>query len=133
MPRGVPRTTLDNLKSQGARILDALQREISTRERELAELKAEADRWQSVLNTTQYANTDNVPAKKGRRRRRRIDWNATLEALPATFSAKTIEEVTGKPREQVYAAVSRWSKANKVKRGRDGYQKVGASLTATTV
>ena len=128
MPRGIRRTALENLRNQGAKMLDSLQREISTKEKELAGLKAEADRWKRALTSKSASSPAKAPAKKvQRRRRKRINWNVALEGLPATFTANMVEEATGKPREQVYAAVSRWGKAKLIKRGKDGYQKVAAA------
>ena len=47
-----------------------------------------------------------------------------MTKLPPTFTAKHVAQKTGKPMEQVYAGVSRWVKDKKVRRGKDGYQKV---------
>ena len=126
MPRGVRKSTLDTLKQQGIRILAALQREIATKEKELSSLKAEADRWRTAIGASRRPSS-NTAVKKGRRGKgKRVDWNATYAALPATFSAKMVAELTDKPMEQIYAAVSRWSKEKKVKKGKDGYQKIKA-------
>jgi len=62
------------------------------------------------------------------RKRPRLDWDAVLARLPATFDAKEVKQRTGKPMEQVYAGVSRWVKDNKVrKHPQGGYQKVAFS------
>ena len=125
MPRGVKKSTLDTLKQQGVKILASLQREIDAKEKVLAGLKAESDRWRSALGAS--GRGSGVPAKKRRRAKgKRVDWSATLLSLPATFSAKMVAETTGKPMEQVYAAVSRWGKEKKVKSGKDGYRKISA-------
>ena len=129
MPRGIPKTALDNLRDQGAKMLDSLQREINAKEKELAGLKAEADRWRRALGSGPSKSPAKAPAKKGKqRRRKRISWNVALDALPATFTAEMVQAATGKPREQVYAAVSRWNKAKLIKRDKDGYQKVNSAL-----
>ena len=131
MPRGVKKSTLDTLKQQGVKILASLQREIDAKEKDLSGLKAEADRWRSVLGASGRADGSGAPAKKVRRAKgKRVDWNATYLSLPAVFSAKMVAEMTGKPMEQVYAAVSRWGKEKKVKRGKDGYQKASAGSAA---
>ncbi len=131
MPRGVKKSALDTLKQQGVKIFASLQREIEAKEKDLAGLKAEADRWRSALGASARADGSRTPAKKGRRAKgKRVDWNATFLSLPATFSAKMVAEKTGKPMEQVYAAVSRWGKEKKVKRGKDGYQKASAGSAA---
>ena len=49
MPRGVKRSSLDTLKQQGVKIFASLQREIDAKEKDLAGLKAEAERWRSAL------------------------------------------------------------------------------------
>ena len=131
MPRGVKKSSLDTLKQQGVKIFASLQREIDAKEKDLAGLKAEADRWRSALGASGGAGGSGAPAKRGRRAKgKRVDWNATYLALPAIFSAKMVAETTGKPMEQVYAAVSRWGKEKKVKRGKDGYQKISAGSAA---
>ena len=131
MPRGVKKSTLDTLKQQGVKILASLQREIDAKEKDLAGLKAEADRWRGALGASARADRGGTPAKKVRRvKGKRVDWNATFSSLPAVFSAKMVAEMTGKPMEQVYAAVSRWGKEKKVKRGKDGYQKASAGGAA---
>ena len=127
MPRGVKKSTLDTLKQQGVKILASLQREIDAKEKVLAGLKAESDRWRSALGASGRGSGSGVPAKKRRRAKgKRVDWSATFLSLPATFSAKMVAETTGKPMEQVYAAVSRWGKEKKVKSGKDGYRKISA-------
>lgn len=62
---------------------------------------------------------------RAKRKRRRLDWNAVLASLPASFNAKEVQRQTGKPIEQVYAGLSRWVKDKKAKRNSTGsYQKV---------
>jgi len=79
MPRGVKKSTLDTLKQQGVKILASLQHEIDAKEKSLAGLKAEADRWRSALGASGRAGGGGVPAKKRRRAKgKRVDWNATF-------------------------------------------------------
>jgi hypothetical protein len=47
--------------------------------------------------------------------------------LPSRFTSKDIAQKSGKPMRQVYAYVSRWMKGKKVRRMKDGYQKVAAA------
>jgi hypothetical protein len=44
--------------------------------------------------------------------------------LPARFTVKEVAQQSGKPLAQVYTHLSGWMKAKKLKRGKDGYQKV---------
>jgi len=57
-------------------------------------------------------------------RRHRLDWAAILKGLPPRFTTKDLAQKSGKPLAQVYACVSRWTKEKKVRRGKDGYEKV---------
>jgi len=120
---------LANLKRQGVKVLTALQQEISKREKELGELKATATRWgEMVGRRAGVIGAAPAPARAGKRRRRRIDWNAVLTDLPTAFNAKDVQRQTGKPIEQVYAGLSRWVKDKKVKRTANGsYQKATAA------
>jgi hypothetical protein len=123
--RAVRLSSLTNLQRQATAVLAAVTKEIQQREHELAALKAEAARWQSVLHEPTRGNGPIAPAP-GRRsgKRRRLDWTAILKELPARFTTKDIAQKTGKPIAQAYTYVSRWMKDQKVKRVKDGYQKV---------
>ena len=67
-----------------------------------------------------------VPAlrKRSRPKRRRLDWSTVFKALPARFTSKDLAQKSGKPLAQIYALVSRWMKDKKVRKVKDGYQKV---------
>ena len=131
MPRtsGV-QSVLTIIKQQTAKALASLQQEITRREKDLAELKAAEARWKGVVGEQpRAANMAASPSVRGTRKRPRLDWDAVLTRLPATFNAKDVKQRTGKPMEQVYAGVSRWVKDNKVRKNPEGgYQKmVGTS------
>jgi len=123
---------LINLKRQGGKVLTALQKEIVAREKELSELKATATRWRAIVGGQARMLGAAAPAPaRGKRRRRRLDWNAVLAKLPASFNAKDVQRQTGKPIEQVYAGLSRWVKDKKAKRNSSGsYQKVTSAAAA---
>jgi hypothetical protein len=126
MPQGLTRLPLlTRLQRQTTVALVAVTNEIQQREQELATLKAEAARWQSLLRTPAGGNGPSAPARRRRSaKRRRLDWTAILKGLPPRFTTKDIAQKTGKPLAQVYASVSRWVKEKKVRRGKDGYEKV---------
>ena len=119
---------LANLKRQGAKVLTALQQEITKREKTLTELKATAARWkEAVGGQTRMMGAAAPSQPRGGRKRRRIDWSDALAGLPASFNAKDVQRETGKPMEQVYAGVSRWAKDKKIKKNPNGtYQKTSA-------
>lgn len=119
---------LANLKRQGAKVLTALQQEITKREKTLTELKATAARWkEAVGGQTRMMGAAAPSQTRGGRKRRRIDWSIALAGLPLSFNAKDVQRETGKPMEQVYAGVSRWAKDKKIKKNPNGtYQKTSA-------
>jgi hypothetical protein len=121
---------LANLKRQGAKVLTALQQEITKREKTLTELKATAARWkEAVGGQTRMMGAAAPSQPRGGRKRRRIDWSVALAGLPVSFNAKDVQRQTGKPMEQVYAGVSRWAKDKKIKKNPNGtYQKTSAVL-----
>lgn len=127
MPRSaVSRTALTTLKKQATRVLASLRREIGQREKDLALLKQEAQRWQNAVSGRPAARNGAVLGR-GERVRSRLDWKAVLSELPDTFTPKDVAQKTGKPMEQVYAGLSRWAKDKKVRKGKSGYQKMPAS------
>src|SRR2546422_5756814 len=131
----MPRTSevqslLTSIKQQTSKALASLQGEITKREQELAVLKAAEARWKDVIGEQPRAATLAASSQAPMTRKRpRLDWDAVLARLPATFDAKEVKQRTGKPMEQVYAGVSRWVKDNKVRKNPEGgYQKmVGTS------
>jgi hypothetical protein len=135
MPRNAApySSLLSTLKQQAKKALASLQREITRRERELMALQGEVSRWESILSGQSHLGRTSTGARAGRKSRgTRLDWNVVLNKLPSSFSVKQVAEETGKPIQQAYAGVARWVTDKKVKKGKDGYQKVGAANSSST-
>jgi hypothetical protein len=113
------RDAVNILKKQAGKILTSLRREIVQKEKELIALKQDVQRLQTVVN-------ERTGAFGGSSSRIRLDWNLVLKELPETFTSKEVSLKSGKPMEQVYAGLNRWIKDRKVRKGKDGYQKVTA-------
>ena len=62
------------------------------------------------------------------KQRRRVDWKKLYEDLPIHFSATILVERSGKPIEQVYAAVSRCKGEGLISKTDDGYRKIDPSI-----
>jgi len=127
MPQRVARLSLlTSLHRETTKALAVLHHEITQREQELATLKTEAARWQSLLQ--EPARGDDraaaTPPQIRLPKRPRLNWSEVLQELPSRFTAKDIAQKTGKPILHVYTAVSHWMKAKKVRKVTDGYQKV---------
>lgn len=119
---------LNSLQKQGAKALASLQREITKREKELDVLKAAEARWKEVASVRLRAAHRTTLQTRARRKRPRLDWDAVLAGLSNTFTAKDVEQKTGKPMEQVYAGVARWVKDRKVRKNpAGGYQKIATA------
>jgi hypothetical protein len=103
-----------------------LHKEIAQRGQELTTLKTAAARWQSMLQGP--ASGDGaaaIPPSHARSSKRpRLDWDTILKQLPARFTTKDIAQKAGKPIAHAYTSVSRWVKDKKVRKVKDGYQKV---------
>jgi hypothetical protein len=126
MPQRASRPPLvTTLTQQATKALAALRQEITQRERELAALKAEVARWQSVMRPPARGvgtavTFPRVPSSK----RPRLDWSAILKELPTRFTTQDVAQKAGKPIGHVYVYVSRWMKDKKVRKVKEGYQKV---------
>jgi hypothetical protein len=114
------RDAFNTLKKQAGKILTSLRREIGQKEKELSALKQDVQRLQLVVNGRAAAAVSGSPSRV------RLDWNTILKELPDTFSSKEVSLKSGKPMEQVYAGLNRWIKDRKVRKGKEGYQKVTA-------
>src|SRR5215510_7073024 len=102
---------LTSFQRQASTVLAAVTKEIRQREQEIAALKAEAARWQSLLREPTGGKGPSAPTPRKRgARRHRLDWAAILKGLPPRFTTKDLAQKTGKPPTQVYAYVSRWVK-----------------------
>ena len=132
MPQHAARVVLAGFQRQASKTLATLQTEIAQREQELTALKTEASRWQSLLQGSagrDGAAAARAPRKGPRRKQRRLDWNAIFKELPLQFTSKDLAQKSGKPLAQIYALVSRWGKEKKVRKVKDGYQKVAQPLS----
>jgi hypothetical protein len=131
MPQRASRFVLTTFHRQAAKTLTALQKEIAQREHELVRLKTEASRWQNLLH--EPARGDGAAAPKPSRRRRargaRLDWTAIFTKLPSRFTSKDLAQKTGRPIAHAYTYVSRWMKEKKVRKVKDGYQKVAPAVS----
>jgi len=122
---------IDTLRQQATKTLASLQEEIAKREQELADLKAEAERWQSMLGEKPKAATlSPAPRPAQAAPQPRLDWNAILKELPATFTAKDVAEQSNKPLQSVYTRVFYWVRTGKVTKTKSGYQKTGTRTSA---
>jgi len=126
MPQRSARLPLfTGLKHEVAKGLAALRQEITQREQELAALKAEAARWRDVIRGPIKEGSLAVTLPRARPSKRvRLDWSAVLQKLPPQFTIKEVAHGAGKPLGHVYVYVSRWMKDKKVRRVKDGYQKL---------
>jgi len=146
MPR--PRKNVDivsTLRGEAARVIAALDAEIESRRKDLAELVAHADAWRATLGgriRTALGALGGKRAKapkaaRGRGRPRggkRVSWDAVLASLPENF---TIEDVLKNPdaarkgRAQIYPALNRWEASKAIKRVAKGrYRKAAAGEKA---
>jgi hypothetical protein len=123
--RALRPSLLASFQHQATKALAALDREITQHERELAALRVEAIRWQRVLHEPVRRGSPEVPPPRvPSSQRRRLDWGAVLQELPTRFTITDIAQKTGKPLAHAYTYVSRWMKDKKVRKVKEGYQKV---------
>jgi hypothetical protein len=127
--RTTPLSLFPTFERAVTKALAALQEEITQREQELTTLKNEAVQWQNVLQGP--AKGDGPAAAPSPRvrppKRPRLDWSAVLHDLPTRFTTKDIAQKADKPMGHVYVYVSRWVKDKKVRKVKDGYQKVSGA------
>jgi hypothetical protein len=129
----MPRTTsspslVSTLRQQAAQALGSLQKEIAQRETELTALKAEAARWQAIVQHQWPGVSSRM--KNHSPTGSRVQWDEVLQALPETFTAQEIAKKTSKPKGQVYNTLHRWIGMKKIKKVAEGYQKVTAGQSA---
>jgi len=118
-------TSLMSFQRQATRAVATLATEIRQREKELAVLKAQAARWQRLLQVPAPGRRPAGSSPQGRPSQRlRVDWSAVLQALPNRFTTKELAQKPSKPVAHVYVHLSRWMKEKKIRRVKDGYQKV---------
>ena len=106
------------LKKQAAQTLGSLEKEIAKIEKELSALREEADICRQVLGKP----TSKASAKRASGKR--IDWKAVLGSLPKQFTAKDVMAKIGKPPAAIYTQLYQMTKAGRLKRTEDGYEKV---------
>ena len=109
---------LGGLKKQAASTLGALEKEIAKIEKELSALREEADICRQVLGKP----TSKASAKRASGKR--IDWKAVLGSLPKQFTAKDVMAKVNKPLAGIYTQLYQMTKAGRLNRTKDGYQKV---------
>jgi len=127
--RALRHPLLAGLHREATKTLAALRQDITQREHELAALKAEAARWQSVLRGPgRRARPALAPPQVPPSTRLRLDWSAILKELPTRFTTQEVAQKAGKTTGHVYVYMSRWMKAKKVRRVQDGYQKVAQAV-----
>ncbi len=112
---------LTALRKQAAQTLGALQKEIARREKELAALQNEAALCQQLLHGK--ASKASAKGSLGGSTKR-IDWISVLADLPKQFSAKDVIAKVNKPAAGIYTQLYQMTKANRLKRTKDGYEKV---------
>ena len=107
-----------SLKKQAARILAGLEKEIAKKEKEIVALREEADICVQILGKqTPKASTKGAS-------RKRIDWTEVLGSLPDRFNAKDVIAKINKPPAAVYTQLYQMTKAGRLNRTKDGYEKV---------
>ena len=119
---------LASFQREATKALATLHKEITQRERELTTLKTEAERWQSALQgPARRVGPADTPPRVRLSKRPRLDWSMVLKELPSRFTTKDIAQKTGRPIAHAYTYVSRWMKDKKVRRVKEGYQKVSGA------
>ena len=111
--------TLVSLKKQAMQTLGSLEKEIAKKEKELAALHEEANICRQLLGKPTVGGK-----VAGGGERKRIDWSSVLDSLPKEFTAKDVIDKINKPPAAVYTQLYQMTKANRLKRTRNGYVKV---------
>ena len=130
MPQRASRPPLvATFTQQATKALAALRQEITQREQALAAHKAQAARWQRVLRgPARGVGPVVTPPRMPPPKRLRIDWSVILQELPTRFTIQDVAQKASKPFGHVYVYVSRWMKDKKVRRVKEGYQKVSRTV-----
>ena len=110
---------LTSLRSEAAKTLRGLRKEIARREKELAEMYEEASICRQLLG-----KSDPAGSARGGMRKKRIDWVSVLGALPQEFTARDVIAKISKPPAAVYTQLYQMTKTNRLKRTKDGYAKI---------
>jgi len=117
-------------------MLESLRREITMRESELSELKAQYDQARGIFGAQQRPSApaaERAP-QRNRRRAKALDWKEVYRSLPPRFTLDTLAQhpSAGKrTKPHLYAIISRWKKERKIaKDASGGYRKVEAGAKA---
>ena len=105
------------LKKQAAQTLGSLEKQIAKLEEELATLREEANICRRLLGKPTSGVSPRGSSGK------RINWAQILGSLPAQFTAKQVIEKINKPPAAVYTQLYQMTKAGRLKRTKDGYEK----------
>ena len=105
------------LKKQAAQTLGVLEKDITKLEKELATLREEADICRQVLG--QPISKVSAKGASGTR----VDWKAVLGSLPKKFTAKDVMAKVNKPPAGIYTQLYQMTKAGRLNRTKDGYEK----------
>ena len=109
---------VEGLKKQAAQTLGVLEKEIAKKEKDLAALQEEADICLQVLGKpTSKASAKGSSGK-------RVDWKAVLGSLPKQFTAKDVMAKIGKSPAAVYTQLYQMTRAGRLNRTEEGYEKV---------
>jgi len=118
------------VRHQAARLLATIGGEIQRRENELQHLRRQAENWRAAIGKVGRSSTVRLPrARQGRPSNRlmgktgrgggRVSWDEVLGSVPSQFRVEDVLKHPGaraKGRSQIYAALSRWLAAGKIKR-----------------
>ena len=119
-----------SLRKQAAKILAGLEKEIAKKERELDELRKEADICKQVVGNQTAKASARAPAKASAKAsakapaRKRLNWTQVLAGLPDQFTAKDVVAQIKKSPAAVYTQLYQMTKTGRLKRTKDGYAKV---------
>ena len=116
-----------DLKASVRREINQFNKNIAQKTSELVSLNGELKKHERVYELL----SDNRARRRAPRRRTRksrtVDWNATLNGLPGSFTIGDLAKknrVRGKPNPYLRQVVVRWVKEGKTKRiGRGKYRK----------
>jgi hypothetical protein len=121
------RTTsaFEEVQKQARQLLSNLSNQIRSKELDLCRLKeTEATLW--GLAGLQPTNRGGRVASRGGVGGARINWGSVLEQMPKLFKAGDIRKVRGlkgKRHSEIFAAITRWKEAGRVKRKERGLYK----------
>lgn len=109
--------SLENLKKQAAQTLESLEKQIAKLETDLSALHEEANICRQVLGKP--LSKASAKGSSGKR----INWAEVLGSLPKQFTAKQVIDRIGKPPAAIYTQLYQMTKAGRLKRTKDGYEK----------